>query len=130
MKIVFFSYFFEPDLSAGAFRAKSLTESLSNIKNDINEIHVITTHPNRYASFKAESNDTSVESNVVIRRISVRQHASSITGQFYSFFTYFLKSYLIVRKIDPDLMICTTSRHMTGLMTAIFSLMFKKKIFY
>jgi len=129
VNIVFFSYFYEPDLSAGSFRSKSFIESLSKKLDSDDLIYVITTHPNRYASFIINSEDNSMVSNIVIKRIKVNQHASSIIGQFFSFYTYFINSYLIFRKLDVDFIVCTTSRHMTGLMTAFFSLIHNKKYY-
>ncbi len=129
MKIVLFSYFYEPDLSAGSFRAKSLVESISKKLTKKDQVYVITTHPNRYASFKINSEDTSRESNVIIKRIRVNQHASSIIGQAFSFLTYFINSFLILRKLDVDFFIATTSRHMTGFMTALFSFIYRKQYY-
>ena len=41
MKIVFFSFYFPPDLSAGSFRSIALTKSLSAKLDKENEIHIL-----------------------------------------------------------------------------------------
>ena len=46
MKILFLSYYYPPDLSAGSFRAEALISGLSKIKNI--DIDLLTTFPNRY----------------------------------------------------------------------------------
>ena len=55
MNILIISFFYFPDLSAGSFRTKALTNQL--IKNDdkINSITVITTMPNRYKDYKVKA---------------------------------------------------------------------------
>ncbi|MBK9632019.1 MAG: hypothetical protein IPO62_13300 [Saprospiraceae bacterium] len=47
-RILYLSYYFEPDLGAGSFRNSSLVQKLQNqIQND-EEIYVIASTPNRY----------------------------------------------------------------------------------
>ena len=53
IKVVFFSFYYPPDLSAGSFRSISLAQELSKKLSSNDEIHIITTHPNRYASHNA-----------------------------------------------------------------------------
>ena len=69
------SFYYQPDLCAGSFRMTSLVEHLSN--EDV-EIAVITTTPNRYASFKPEAPEYSEERNVRIYRIPMPKHESGI----------------------------------------------------
>ena len=58
MKLVFFPFYFPPDLSAGSFRSIALAKSLSNRLELEDEIHIITTHPNRYSSYLAKAKNT------------------------------------------------------------------------
>ena len=51
MKILFLTYYFEPDLCAGSFRNTSLFKELLNQLTDNDFVHVITTQPHRYKSF-------------------------------------------------------------------------------
>jgi len=50
MKIVFFTFYYPPDLSAGSFRAVALARALAKKLGTNDELHVITTHTYRYAS--------------------------------------------------------------------------------
>ena len=50
MRILILSFYFPPDLSAGSFRTKSLTDALIRSTDDELEIEVITTLPNRYSN--------------------------------------------------------------------------------
>ena len=49
LRILFLSYYFRPDLSAGSFRSSALVQELVSQPNS--EVDVFTTKPNRYASF-------------------------------------------------------------------------------
>ena len=55
MKIVLFTFYYPPDLSAGSFRAVALVEALSKKISLEDELHVVTTHPNRYATHQVVS---------------------------------------------------------------------------
>ena len=52
VKILLFTFYYPPDLSAGSFRAVALIEALSKKISSEDELHVVTTHPNRYFSHK------------------------------------------------------------------------------
>ncbi len=54
MKILFLTFYFEPDLCAGSFRNTPLFENYCTSMNENDWIHVITTQPNRYKSFHVE----------------------------------------------------------------------------
>ena len=55
MKVLFLTYYFEPDLCAGSFRNTSLLKALNcKLGESSDKIDVITTHPNRYDSYKVE----------------------------------------------------------------------------
>ena len=57
MKIVFFTFYYPPDLSAGSFRAVALVEAILRKISSADEFHVVTTNPNRYASHKVFAKD-------------------------------------------------------------------------
>jgi len=115
--MVFFTFYYPPDLCAGSFRAVALTKAISNNLNHNDEIHVITTHPNRYASHQVEAESDVVEGNVRIHRIHVPVHKSGMVSQARSFLTYFWNAFFLCVKLKPDFIIGTTSRLMTGVLT-------------
>lgn len=119
MKIVFFTFYYPPDLCAGSFRSVALVKALSVKVDAETEIHVITTHPNRYATYEVEEivEDNVVEGNVHIHRIRIPAHKSGMFSQVRSFFVYSARAFYYCAKIKPDFIIGTTSRLMTGVLT-------------
>jgi glycosyltransferase involved in cell wall biosynthesis len=119
LKIVFFTFYYPPDLCAGSFRAIALAQALSKrMKND-DELHIITTHPNRYENHRVKASDIEVHGNITIHRISVPSHKSGMFSQARTFVTYALASYKLCNKLNPDFLIGTTSRLMTGVLTGL-----------
>ena len=129
MKIIFFSYFFPPDLSAGAFRAKSIAISLGLKlkKNDV--IHVITAHPHRYSSHIVKADDYEEDENITIHRIKLPDHNNNIVHQVYSYFIFLFSAIRISNKLKPSFYIVTTGRLMSGVFTYFLSLITKKRYF-
>ena len=76
MKIVLFTFYYPPDLGAGSFRAVALVEALSNKISPGDELHVVTTHPNRYATHKVLAKDSERNGNITIHRVQVPGHQS------------------------------------------------------
>ena len=128
MNIVFFTFYYPPDLCAGSFRAKSLTRALSSKLNN-NELHVITTHPNRYASHKKTAKSIEQSDKVTVYRITVPEHQGGMYSQAKTFIFYAFTAYKICKKIDPSFIIGTTSRLMTGVLTSVSAYRLKCKYF-
>ncbi len=129
MKLIFFTFYYPPDLSAGSFRAVALIEAFSHKLNSDDEIHIITTQPNRYASHRVEAESDVVEGNVRIHRIRVPVHKSGMISQARSFLTYFWSAFFLCKKIRPDFIIGTTSRLMTGMLTWLSALSVRCRYF-
>tara|TARA_B110000008_G_scaffold193191_1_gene191882 strand:- start:92 stop:1294 length:1203 start_codon:yes stop_codon:yes gene_type:complete len=119
LKITLFTFYYPPDLSAGSFRAVALINALSRKINHKDELHVITTHPNRYASFEVSANDKEKFNNITIHRIKIPSHHSGMISQSYAFFRYAISAFSICKKIKPNFLIGTTGRLMTGILTGI-----------
>ena len=119
MKIVFFTFYYPPDLCAGSFRAIALAQALSERMKNNDELHIITTHPNRYKNHRVKADNVEKHGNITVHRISVPSHKSGIFLQARSFITYALASYKLSNNLSPDFLIGTTSRLMTGLLTGI-----------
>ena len=119
MKIVFFTFYYPPDLSAGSFRAVALVQALSKKFGSNDELHVITTHPNRYASYKVVANNIELDGRVTIHRIALPNHQSGMLSQSRAFFTYAISAYRLCRKLNPGFLIGTTGRLMTGVLTGV-----------
>ena len=118
LKIVFFTFYYPPDLCAGSFRAVALVEAYKKKLKPGDELHVITTHPNRYAEHRVEAKDREQIGGVKIHRIRVPLHQNSMIGQSRSFYVFSMSAFKQCKQIQPDFIIGTTSRLMTGVLTS------------
>ena len=89
MKVVFFTSYYPPDLSAGSFRAVALVKALSKKISANDRIHVITTHPNRYASYRLSVEDEEVQGNITISRIKVPNYKNGMILQGFAYCIFF-----------------------------------------
>jgi len=119
MKIVFFTFYYPPDLSAGSFRSIALTKALSSKMKEGDELHVITTHPNRYVNHRLVADDLEVDGKITVHRIAVPTHQSEMVSQARNFGAYAVSAYRLSIKINPNFLIGTTGRLMTGVLTGI-----------
>jgi glycosyltransferase involved in cell wall biosynthesis len=119
LKIIFFTFYYPPDLSAGSFRAISLVKALSKKICSNDELHIITTHPNRYSSHKVLAKDIELNGNIVIHRMMAPNHHSSMISQSRTFYAYAVSAYRLCKQLDPDFIIGTTGRLMTGVLAGI-----------
>lgn len=117
-KILFLTFYFNPDLCAGSFRSTALVEELKKLNVDI---HVITTKPNRYKNHKVEAPNQELYNNVHINRIDVGKHDSGIFDQIFSFFRFYVGAKKLIKDHNYDLIFATTSRLFTGYLAARIS---------
>ena len=129
MNIVLITFYYSPDLSAGSFRATALVQALKKKMNTNDNLHIITTHPNRYANYRKDVKNIEIDGNVSIHRIAVPSHKSGMISQMHTFTIFAFYAYSLCRKLKPDFLIGTTSRLMTGLLTWFSSRMLHKKFF-
>jgi UDP-N-acetylglucosamine:LPS N-acetylglucosamine transferase len=119
MKIVFFTFYYPPDLCAGSFRSIALTKSLKSKLNSTDQIDVITCHPNRYKSHSVVASDTSKDGIITIHRIKVPSHKSTMISQCITFVCFAYYALKISKNLKPDFVFGTTSRLMTGFLAFI-----------
>ncbi|MBA6156300.1 glycosyltransferase family 4 protein [Tenacibaculum sp. S7007] len=130
MKILFLTFYYEPDLSAGSFRNTSLFKELLNHLNDDDELEVITTHPNRYDSFKAEAKDKEeIKEGVVVNRIKIPEHGSGIIGQVKSYKEFYFKALNLTKNKNYDLVYASSSRLFTAYLGAKIARKKKAKLY-
>ena len=116
MKILVLSFYYQPDLCAGSFRTTALVEQLKRVK-DV-EIEVITSMPNRYASFDAGAQEFEQTENVTVRRIPLPSHKSGMLDQIKSFAVFYKQVNKLVRGKQYDLVFTTSSRLFTAFLGA------------
>ncbi|WP_422134188.1 glycosyltransferase family 4 protein [Endozoicomonas sp. ALD040] len=116
MKVLIFSFYYQPDLCAGSFRCTALVEQLSPL---VTEIEVITTMPNRYASFGVDAPPVERNGNVTVRRIPLPAHKSGMFDQMKAFITYCRAALGLVSGKQYDIVFSTSSRLFTAFLGAI-----------
>lgn len=109
------SFYFQPDLCAGSFRASALVEQLN--KTDL-EIEVVTTAPNRYSSFKYKAEPYEVIDGIKIHRITLPTHNSGMYDQIVAFFSYYRYAMKITRNSEYEAVFATSSRLFTAFLGA------------
>ncbi|MGF6754855.1 glycosyltransferase family 4 protein [Paraburkholderia sp. GAS42] len=118
MKILILSFYFTPDLSAGSFRTAALVDALVKVLPSDATIEVLTTQPNRYASFNQTVPAEEVHGKVSVRRIPLPSHKSGMVDQAKAFFAYFKAVRAIVRGQGYDVVYATSSRLFTAFLGA------------
>lgn len=114
LQILLLSFYYPPDLSAGAFRASALVDALLRSGHGRVQIDVITAMPNRYASFRQEASEYENHELLAIYRIPVPQHRSGMLDQAISFFHFFRGVRRLVRGKHYDVVVATSSRLFTA----------------
>lgn len=115
MKILVLSFYFTPDLCAGAFRAEALVRALVQ-RFPHAQLDVISTLPNRYQSFSAEAPETEQRLGLRITRIALPSHSSGMRDQSRAFLRYYRETLRMTRSETYDLVIGTSSRLMTAVL--------------
>ena len=112
MKILFLTYYYTPDLSAGSFRSESLISELSKIKNV--SIDLLTTYPNRYERYSIKTDYKNFFANINIYRFKPIKFKIFLVSQILSFLNYYLNVMKFTKNKKYDLVFCTSSRYMTA----------------
>ena len=123
MKILFLSFYYQPDLCAGSFRATALIKELKKQLPVDSTIDVVTTMPNRYQSFDAGNSVEEFEQDgdVNIYRIPLPTHKSGMADQIKSFYSFYKGAKNIVKNKEYDLVFATSSRLFTAFLGASIS---------
>ena len=119
MKILYLTFYFEPDLCAGSFRNTPIAKQLSNTLKSTDKIHVITTLPNRYISYQVEAQDMQrYAENLIVNRIQVPLHSSDLFGQIKTFISYFFATLRLIKNEQYDIVFSSSSRLFTAFLGA------------
>lgn len=119
MRVLFLTFYYEPDLCAGSFRNTALVKELLQQLPEGGQIDVITTLPNRYASFSVETPAKEVADNLTIERIALPEHQSGMVDQSKTFFAFAREVMKRTRDRDYDLVYASSSRLMTAALGAM-----------
>ncbi len=113
-KILYLTFYFEPDLCAGSFRNSPLVKELAQQVEGVAEIDVITTLPNRYSTFDVNAPQYEERGSYTIQRIAIPKHQCGMKDQVNSFKTYFQKTNRLIKGKKYDLVIASSSRLFTA----------------
>lgn len=121
-RIVFLTFYFEPDLCAGSFRNSPLAKELAKqaLKKDA-IVEVYTTMPNRYSSYDETADKFELFNNLIVHRIQLPKHKSGMIDQIKSFWVYFKKVLNMNKGKKADLVFASSSRLFTSFLGAILS---------
>ena len=118
MRVLVLSFYYEPDLCAGSFRATTLVGAMRERAPPGTQIDVVTTLPNRYHSYLREAAELERSDGLEIRRIPLPTHRSDMTGQARAFLSFARRAVAHVAARDYDLVVATSSRLMTATLGA------------
>uniref|UniRef100_UPI00404869F3 glycosyltransferase family 4 protein n=1 Tax=Algoriphagus sp. TaxID=1872435 RepID=UPI00404869F3 len=114
-RIVYITFYFEPDLCAGSFRNTPLAIELAKQaygKNII--IDVYTTLPNRYNTFEQSALEFEEIGNLKIHRIALPAHKSGMLDQVFSFKKFYSEVIKLNKNKRADLVFASSSRLFTA----------------
>ena len=81
MRVLFLSFYFEPDLCAGSFRNTALLKELMAQVPPSSGIDVITTLPSRYSTYTLDAESQENRDRATIYRIPLPVHKSGMVDQ-------------------------------------------------
>jgi glycosyltransferase involved in cell wall biosynthesis len=129
LRVLFLSFYFEPDLSAGSFRNTALLKKLISQAPTGSSIDVITTLPSRYSSFQVEAKTREKWGCATIHRIALPAHKSGIVDQSRAFLFYACKAVKIAEANVYDLVYASSSRLMTASLGAYLARKFNAPLY-
>lgn len=118
MKILFLSFYFPPDLSAGSFRAAAVTAALRERAPPGTQIDVLTTVPNRYHSFTQAAPAIETAAGLRVQRLALPVHRGDMFGQSRAFASFARQVLHASAGHDYDVVLATSSRLMTAALGA------------
>lgn len=128
-RIVYLSFYFEPDLCAGSFRNSPLAIELASQVEGEAIVEVYTTLPNRYNSFSPEAPEYEERGNLKIHRIALPKHKSGMVDQIRSFSKYFFAVRRLNRDTEADMVFASSSRLFTAYLGSVLSKKFKAPLY-
>lgn len=114
-RIVYLTFYYEPDLCAGSFRNTPLAIELAKqaCEKDI-IVDVYTTLPNRYSTFEQSALEFEELGNLRIHRISLPPHKSGMLDQVFSFKKFYSDVIKLNKNKRADLVFASSSRLFTA----------------
>jgi len=118
VRILFLSFYFRPDLSAGSFRSTALAEELARRLGPEDQLEIITTLPNRYRSFSVEAPPQESAPGMTILRVRLPPHRGGMVDQALSYLTFAKSALRLTGSTNYDLIIATSGRLFTAVLAS------------
>lgn len=129
MRILFLSYYFEPDLSAGSFRATALIKALNTVLGPSDKVDLVTTQPNRYYTFESAAAAEEQQGLTTIYRVKLPNHKNGFVDQALTFRHYAKFVAEVTKHQHYDVVVGTSSRLMTAVLASRMARKFKAKLY-
>lgn len=114
-RIVYLTFYFQPDLCAGSFRNSPLAIELARLAKERDIlVEVYTTMPNRYSTFESSAPELEQLGNLIIHRIGLPPHQSGMLDQVFSFRRFYLEVLRLNKHKKADLVFASSSRLFTA----------------
>lgn len=114
-RIVYLTFYYEPDLCAGSFRNTPLAIELAKQAREKDIIiDVYTTLPNRYSTFEQSALEFEEIGNLKINRISLPPHKSGMLDQVLCFKKFYSEVIKLNKNKRANLVFASSSRLFTA----------------
>ena len=114
-RVVYLTFYYEPDLCAGSFRNTPLAIELAKQAHERDVIvDVYTTLPNRYSTFEQSAPEFEELGNLRIHRIPLPPHKSGMFDQVFSFKKFYSEVIKLNKNKRADLVFASSSRLFTA----------------
>jgi hypothetical protein len=114
-RIVYLTFYFQPDLCAGSFRNSPLGIELAKLAKEKDTlVEVYTTMPNRYSTFESSAPVLEQFDNLRIHRIVLPPHNSGMLDQVFSFRRFYSEVLRLNKNKKADLVFASSSRLFTA----------------
>jgi len=114
MKILILTFYYPPDIGAGSFRSAAFVNALKEELSKNDEIHIVTTCPNRYRAVNDEAPEFEKHGGVSVSRIRIPKHKSGMVDQTKAFVAYARGVLRIIKNRQYDLVFATSGRLATA----------------
>ena len=121
MRLLFLSFYFDPDLCAGSFRNSALLKELIAQLPPGSNIDVITTLPARYSSYSVAAELLETGEFSTIYRVPLPGHNSGMLDQSRAFIHFAWEAIRIASDSKYDFVYASSSRLMTASLGAYLS---------
>lgn len=129
MKILILTFYYQPDLCAGSFRATAFARELCRALGEDSHIEIVTTLPNRYQSYANEAPMVEICGNATINRIKLPIHNSGMLDQSLAFAKFAFETQRYSKGKDYDIVFATSSRLFTAFLGALIARKKKTKLY-